>query len=365
MQAPAARDRALEWYGGSLDDLIEILRGLAITARIEVVSKTGSQEQVAGEVHMLAGGIVESICGAMRNIEAIERLRRCAAIRFRVEPRLPNPETGALEPEGLAEGSLTTWPLPALMRYCETYVMTCRLEVWRGDDHATIDYRRGELTGTTVGGEDAPDRLREVLTWKLGRYHIALPLLVLPPPIEQERPGAGMRIPSGIAVSAPLPATPPAPATQPPRDTISIIRDEKSTTIPGLPVAVFNTATPARTTNPGLALLPAPPAGAAPTRTLRRAPAFDPGSPDAASDIIASPRPAEPEPSLSSFDLTTPVSKPPALRLMKPPETRRPLPRRTALKPHRTVYDLPVSVHVAFGLALGMAVVGIYYLVFL
>ena len=31
------------------------------------------------------------------------------------------------------------------MRYCEDYVITCAIEVWRGNENARIDYQRGEI----------------------------------------------------------------------------------------------------------------------------------------------------------------------------------------------------------------------------
>ena len=51
------------------------------------------------------------------------------------------------------------------MRYCEDYVITCAIEVWRGNETARVDYKRGEISGVTVGGIDAPERLAEVMQW--------------------------------------------------------------------------------------------------------------------------------------------------------------------------------------------------------
>src|SRR5205814_112949 len=79
-------------------------------------------------------------------------------------------------------------PLAALMRYCEQYAMTCLLEVWRGGEQATINYRRGEIVSTTVDGNDDPEQLPEVMTWSQGQYRIVLPPLVLPAPPRPSRP---------------------------------------------------------------------------------------------------------------------------------------------------------------------------------
>ena len=61
------------------------------------------------------------------------------------------------------------------MRYCEDYVITCAIDVWRGNETARVDYRRGEISGVTVGGIDAPERLAEVMQWASGNYRLNVP----------------------------------------------------------------------------------------------------------------------------------------------------------------------------------------------
>jgi len=108
-------------------------------------------------VHLLAGGLNDAFAGDERGEQAVSTLQRVASARFLIDTRLPDPETGSLAKPGPAEGNLAQRPLVEIMRYCEEYVLTCTLEVWRGEDQARISYRRGELVGTTVGGSDAPN----------------------------------------------------------------------------------------------------------------------------------------------------------------------------------------------------------------
>ena len=178
MNGPSG-ERVTEWAGGSLSELMSALLEAALPARIRVFAP-GARGEPAGEVHLLAGGLADAFAGADRGQEAVAVLQRVTGARFVIDTRLPDPETGSLAKPGPAEGNLAQRPLAELMRYCEQYVLTCRLEVGRGEEQAQISYRRGELVGTTVGGSDAPERLPEVMGWKEGFFKIDLPLPVTP-----------------------------------------------------------------------------------------------------------------------------------------------------------------------------------------
>ena len=178
MNGPSG-ERVTEWAGGSLSELMSALVEAALPARIRVFAP-GARGEPAGEVHLLAGGLADAFAGADRGQEAVAVLQRVTGARFVIDTRLPDPETGSLAKPGPAEGNLAQRPLAELMRYCEQYVLTCRLEVGRGEEQAQISYRRGELVGTTVGGSDAPERLPEVMGWKEGFFKIDLPLPVTP-----------------------------------------------------------------------------------------------------------------------------------------------------------------------------------------
>jgi hypothetical protein len=169
-----------------------VLSAAALPARIRVFAP-GPGDTPAGEVHLLAGGLNDAFAGDERGEQAVSALQRVAGARFLIDTRLPDPETGSLAKPGPAEGNLAQRPLVEIMRYCEEYVLTCTLEVWRGEDQARISYRRGELVGTTVGGSDAPERLPEVMGWKEGFFELVLPLPVTPPvPALSKRSTASM-----------------------------------------------------------------------------------------------------------------------------------------------------------------------------
>jgi hypothetical protein len=214
--AGSSTDRALEWEGGSLSELVSALQSAALPVRIEVIAP-GTTDSNAGEVHLLAGGLADAFAGSLRRDDAMAALQRLEGARFLVESRLPNPESGSLSEPGPQQGSLKDRPLAALMRYCEDYVLTCRLEVARGETKAVISYRRGEITGTTVGGNEGSELLPEVLAWSDGSYAIALEAPVLPPMPSKRRdavpvvarPGERKRhttLPLGPGGSAPAPA---------------------------------------------------------------------------------------------------------------------------------------------------------------
>ncbi len=196
-------ERVTEWTGGSLNELMIVLSAAALPARIRVFAP-GPGDAPAGEVHLLAGGLNDAFAGEARGEEAVAALQRVTGARFLIDTRLPDPETGSLAKPGPAEGNLAQRPLVEVMRYCEEYVLTCTLEVWRGEEQARISYRRGEMVGTEVGGSDAPDRLPEVMGWKEGFFEIALPLPVTPPvPALSKRSTASMAVAGGSAGTAP------------------------------------------------------------------------------------------------------------------------------------------------------------------
>ena len=209
MNGPSG-ERITEWAGGTLSELMSVLSAAALPARIQVFAP-GPGAAPAGEVHLLAGGVSDAFAGAERGPEAVSALQRVASARFAIDTRLPDPETGSLAKPGPAEGNLAQRPLVEIMRYCEQYVLTCAIEVWRGEEEARISYRRGELVGTTVGGSDTPERLPEVMGWKEGFFEIVLPPPVTPPvPAISKRSSASMAV---VGAGAPArPAQPPAGA---------------------------------------------------------------------------------------------------------------------------------------------------------
>ena len=137
----AAKENLVEWSGGSLDNLVAYLAGPATAVRIEVLPATG--DSAVGEVHLLAGGVSEALYAGKSTDDALDKLRGVQSPRFRLEARLPNPVDGDLGSPGPDSGTLDSRPLAHLMRYCEQYVITCGIEVWRGSETARVEYRKG------------------------------------------------------------------------------------------------------------------------------------------------------------------------------------------------------------------------------
>ena len=275
MAGPSA-DRITEWEGGSLSELVAVLQSAALPVRIEVIAP-GATSSTAGEVHLLAGGLADAFAGSLRRDDAMAALQRLEGARFLVECRLPDPDSGSLSEAGPGEGSLADRPLASLMRYCEEYVLTCRLEVRRGEDHAVIGYRRGEIVSAAVGGAEASERLPEVLAWTEGSYEIILPAPVLPHVPGRTREAAVARpserkrhttLPMAAATeaktasaatpdekAAPAATTAPAPRTQAP---------SAPARVPPRPAAVPETPLAAEMTTRGTPPVPAVPLHPAP-----------------------------------------------------------------------------------------------------
>jgi len=369
-------DRVVQWRGGSLDELVGMLSGPALAARIEVVIPEGGgrPDRVVGEVHMVAGGVAEAISGDLRGEDAVEQLKRLPMAYFRVEPCAPEPESGGISPPGPEEGQLSERSLAKLMRYCEQYAMTCLLEVWQGGQQATINYRRGEIVSTTVDGHDGEELLPEVMTWTAGQYRIVLPPLVLPAPPKAVKPASSeQRTLFGYVPPAPPPQAPEARRSSSQqsllRQTIPVVPPHAELegeghrpTRPGLPIDIYDAAVPERVTDVGVPAIP----GADPDKTPLPAPS-EPRLP-AAPVLTTLPdrgpvqhratapgfTPAKPE-SVPTLSGSARESRP---LLSSPPRTH--TPRRVAVR-RRTLSDLPVLVHVGLGLALGLAIVGAYW----
>jgi hypothetical protein len=205
------------WEGGTLEELLSLLAEAALSVRVEVLH--ADREEKLGEFHVVAGGVSETIAGERRGDAAMTYLRQIPGLRFLASPVLPNPEDGSLGAPGPLEGTLAQRPPPALMRYCESFVLTCALELRHADDHVRISYRRGEILRTLVNGSESGERLPEVMSWTEGTWRITLPQLALPRPPKAARPirpappvdsstifGYQVQLPVPASASAPPPA---------------------------------------------------------------------------------------------------------------------------------------------------------------
>src|SRR5262252_509768 len=279
--AAAPTKAAQDWSGGDLDDLIAILSGPALSARVEVLGASG--DAAIGEVHLLAGGVSDALYSGKSTDDALDKLRAAKPTRFRVEQRLPNPADGDLTFPGPDAGTLESRALAHLMRYCEDYVITCTIEVWRGNENAKVDYKRGEIGNVTVGGIDAPERLAEVMQWSSGNYRLVVQPLKLPA-VAPKKPQA--------AAAAPAKVPAPAPSAQAAR------QSSATKTIFGMPAAeIIKARAAAEAAKAAASAGQRGPAGRPAARRQRRAPSggrADAGSRSGEDD--ASGRGAQPGP---------------------------------------------------------------------
>src|SRR5690242_20553919 len=87
-----------------------------------------SSHEASGEFWFLAGILEEARFGVSKGDEALERLLRATQTVFQAELRLPYLNGGFKKPMP-ASGSFAEFRPVALMRYCESYALTCSLEL--------------------------------------------------------------------------------------------------------------------------------------------------------------------------------------------------------------------------------------------
>jgi hypothetical protein len=278
----APSKQVLEWAGGSLDDLVALLSGPSWSARIEVLPASGGN--AVGEVQVIAGGVSDAIFEGKSTHDALDKLRAVPNPKFRIEPRLPNPANGDLAAPGPEQGKLEERPLATLMRYCEEFVLTAGIEVWRASENAKVEYKRGEIVGVTVGGIDAPERLAEVMKWSSGSYRLVVPKLSLPDKAPKAAPPAVVAPRTMGAASKTIfgmPALDPAAiaaAADKARQAKTGATAAPSGTVP--PPAAPSPSTPSMAAAPSATVPPARPAGSGRSTTV--GPAVAPPTPAAA-----------------------------------------------------------------------------------
>jgi hypothetical protein len=199
-----------KWDGGTLEELLGLLAEAALSVRVEALH--ADRDEKVGEIHIVAGGVSETIAGERRGDAAMTYLRQIPGLRFLAHPALPDPEEGTLGAPGALEGSLAERPAPALMRYCETFVLTCALELRHRDDHVRVSYRRGEILRTLVNGSESGERLPEVMAWTEGTWRITLPQIALPRPPKAARPLRAPAVDSSTIFGYQVQPVPPAAA---------------------------------------------------------------------------------------------------------------------------------------------------------
>jgi hypothetical protein len=345
-----------QWEGGTLEELLALLAEAALSVRVEAIHP--EKEEKLGELHVVAGGVSETIAGEKRGDAAMAYLRQIPGLRFLAHPVLPDPEEGNLGNPGPLEGTLTQRPVPELMRYCENFVLTCAVEIRHLDDQVRISYRRGEILRTLVNGSESGERLPEVMSWTDGTWRISMPQLTLPRPPKAARPvrtGAAATLESstifGYQVQPPPNApfvassSPPVASAEPPPPAVV----SPAATAPTAPVvlATVTAAPPAANANAGNATAPAAPDKVAVT-PMRR---LSDGPTPQVETVARAPA------------ATKPAEKPDGQLTATPgPESLAPTSTQ-AIRTRSSGGSLLASLffHALLGVALGLAIVGGYW----
>jgi len=178
-----------------------------VAERFTGVLRVRSRE-ADGEVWFLAGIQEDARFGMSKGDEAYNRLLRATEPVFEAEQRLPS-LTGGFKKSLPATGSFADVLPVDLMRYCETFALTCELNLVGKKASVRITYRTGELLSADAGsgGDEA---LASLLESTEGSYQFEVPPFELPAgtrrPRLSTRPGSQPSLPS---------SPPPAPAKAP------------------------------------------------------------------------------------------------------------------------------------------------------
>jgi hypothetical protein len=355
-----------KWDGGTLEELLALLAEAALSVRVEALH--AERDEKMGEIHVVAGGVSETIAGDRRGDAAMTYLRQIPGLRFLAHPTLPDPEEGALGAPGPLEGSLAERPPPALMRYCENFVLTCALELRHGDDHVRVSYRRGEILRTLVNGSESGERLPEVMSWTDGTWRITLPQLTLPRPPKPARPLKGPAVDSSTIFGYQVqPVVPPAsgagsapPPTAPSTHQPTLPYSSATAPAPERLRRVSDGATPMVETGARAPAAETEPAG----RPDGQAESRSAAAPEAKADARAETRPerkSQGKPEGKHDEKREPAVDP--QRAPTPRAVPLPAPASAANRPSRGAGSFVTSLllHALLGVALGLAIVGGYW----
>jgi hypothetical protein len=137
-----------------------------------------SSHEARGEFWFLAGILEDAVFGVSKGDEAIERLLRATQVVFQAELRLPYVNGGFKKPMP-ASGSFAEFRPVVLMRYCESYALTCALELRGKHRTVRVMYRTGELLSADAA-EAGNEALPALLESEEGSYEFLLPPFELP-----------------------------------------------------------------------------------------------------------------------------------------------------------------------------------------
>ena len=75
-----------KWDGGTLEELLALLAEAALSVRVEALH--AERDEKVGELHVVAGGVSETIAGDRRGDAAMTYLRQIPGLRFLAHPTL-------------------------------------------------------------------------------------------------------------------------------------------------------------------------------------------------------------------------------------------------------------------------------------
>jgi hypothetical protein len=145
-----------------------------------------------GELWFLSGIRDDARFGVSTGDEALDRLSRATDPKFEAVPRLPSPVGGFKKGQLTPEGSLAEFRPVDLLRYCETYALTCALELESNGKAARVIYEIGELV--SVDTEASNEVVGEMLEATEGTYRFVMAPFELPADVPIQVPQA---VPSG------------------------------------------------------------------------------------------------------------------------------------------------------------------------
>jgi hypothetical protein len=168
-----------------------------------------------GEIRFLSGIREDARFGVSTGDEALERLLRATSPKFEAVPRLPG-LTGGFKQRLAAEGTFGELRPIDLLRYCESYALTCTLELVCKGKRAQATYHIGELVSIDTDG-DAEADVAVMLDSNEGSYRFVLPPFELPegltahitmppPPASEPQPGSVQQSANGLAARTEDPA---------------------------------------------------------------------------------------------------------------------------------------------------------------
>ena len=134
--------------------------------------------EASGEFWFLAGILEEARFGLSKGDAAIDRLLGATQLVFQAELRLPYVNGGFKVPMP-ASGTFAQFRPVDLMRYCESYALSCSLELRGKDGTVCVTYRIGELLSADAAAS-GNEALPALLESEEGSYEFTLPHFELP-----------------------------------------------------------------------------------------------------------------------------------------------------------------------------------------